>query len=340
MAKRVRRTHRVKSRLKTLKNLQDAPKVGSAQNVPIDADGSDVGPHGLTGSLRVVGKKRARRKSGVGAGDDGSSIDLDGAGETARETVQGVTRRGGGGLMGGDGFDSGENARAAYEAYLRGNIEADAERFEALRQEGARDTFDPNLSPAEVEERGHLLAAGHVVRLLDQWFLESPDRTAVIERAAGFLVGFSRPESVRKVLAELESKPIRDVYPLEVLLRILETHPEKLPGVEMGSVLGGLPTPGRGQKVFAGHPFSLRVPDDVRLKAFALLGGARPGYEFYPSTKAGHYTMQVDTPGEWEFAVLAVRTEKLGKMVRERPGAVVERFVVKVEQMGRKEASA
>ena len=67
------------------------------------------------------------------------------------------------------------------------------------------------------------------------------------------------------------------------------------------------------------------------LEAFALLGGERPGYEFFPSPKDGYYTLQIDTPGEWQFALFAVRTESLGKIDRGRqpsaapqePGQVV-----------------
>ena len=38
-----------------------------------------------------------------------------------------------------------------------------------------------------------------------------------------------------------------------------------------------------GKKVFAGHPTSVQVPPDTRIKSLALLGGGRPGYEFHPT---------------------------------------------------------
>ena len=83
-------------------------------------------------------------------------------------------------------------------------------------------------------------------------------------------------------------------------------------------------------------PHWLPMPPSTRLKSFALLGGERPGYEFFPSKKEGYYTLQIDTPGEWQCALFAVRTERVGRMDRELPGGVLELFAVHVVEMGRK----
>ncbi len=257
--------------------------------------------------------------------------------ESGAITDRGISRKGMGGGMGGDGFEGGEDkGREAYEAYLKGNVATDAERMEALRSQGTADTFRPELTPVEVEKLGTPRAAVHMVRLYDAMTLLGKSHAECVDKAKDLLVGFARPESVRKVLQEMESKPIRDVYPLEVLMKILDDSPASLPGVGRGTFIANAADLTGGEKVFAGHPFSVHVPQDVRLKAFALLGGGRPGYEFFPSHDAGKFTMLIDTPGTWQCALLAAPTTTLGRMQRESSEAIIEVFSVRVRAMGKK----
>lgn len=289
--------------------------------------------------VRRVKRGRVSGATDVDKAQEGLGIGAAGVGEEddSAATVDGVRRK----PAASDSFADGEGAgREAYEAYLKGNVAEDAQRFAALRDQGAVDSFDPGMDPSSVEKLGQIKAAAHMIRLYDHWTLEGVDRTGAIEKASSWLAGFSRTDNVRKVLTELESKPIRDVYPLEVMLHILETAPQKLPGVQKGHLIGSAPA-FTEDRVFAGHPVQVPVPDGVRLKGFALLGGLRPGYEFHPSaSKDDQYTLLIDTPGTWEFAVLGVRTQALGKMTKELPGGVVERFEVHVREMGRKEPQA
>ena len=336
MAKRVKRGGRVGSRLKKLKldNLKDTLAGAVDHFSPIGSATDTDGPSDVTGRTR----KRTSRKAGGGGGVDGAgdvaaAREAEGDVELALDIA--VKRKGEGGFSHrqSDGFDRG---REAYEAYLKGNVQQDAERFKELAAVGVVDNFDPELSPDAVEALGHIRSAKHMVRLYDHWTLHDVGRDEAIERAARGLSGFHRVDNVKKVLLELENTPIRDIYPLEVMLRMLELCPERLEGVSVGNVLGGAGALEEG-RVFAGHAVQVPVPPNTRLKAFALLGGQRPGYEFFPSTKDGHYTLQVDTPGDWEFALFAVRTESLGKIDRELPGGVVEKLRVKVVEMGRKD---
>lgn len=335
MAKRVRRTGKVGSRLKQLKldNFKDN-LAGALEQFSAIGSGADTdGPSDATGRNRM---KPGGKKGGAGAVDGGGDVaalrESEGDVELALDIA--VTRKGGGGF-GGQHSDNFSQGRETYEDYLKGNVQEDAERFRQLVAGGVVDTFDPELEPNAAEMLGHIRSAKHMVRLYDHWTLNDVDRTAAIERAATWLSGFQKVDNVKKVLLELECTPIRDIYPLEVMLRMLEKCPERLEGVEQGTVLGALPVLTEG-RVFAGHPVQLPVPKGMRLKAFALLGGQRPGYEFHPSSKDDYYTLQVDTPGQWEFALFAVRTQSLGKIQRELPGGVLERFHVNVVEMGRK----
>jgi hypothetical protein len=285
--------------------------------------------------LRHQNRGRKVKASGPGGTDLDDDLNQEEVGESGRSTVTGVAGKGSGGF-GGDGFEGQQDSRSAYESYMKDHIRADADRFESLRQEGVVDEFDPMSGPRDVESKGHFATANHMVRMFEQWLLDTPERNDTVDKAATWLSGLSRPDAVRKVLTELESKPIRDVYPLEVMMRVMETNPGKLPGMRRGHVVGPQLQDKMREGIFAGHPIQLDIPPNHRIKAFAQLGGGRPGYEFYPSTKDGQYTFLVDTPGEWEFALLAVQTQKLGKMDREMQGGTVEQFKIQVKEMGRK----
>ncbi len=336
MAKRVRRGGRSGSRLKKLKldNLKDGLASALEQFSPIGGALDGDAPGEVSGRTQL---KRSGRRGGVDGADGGGDLaaqrEADGDVEVALDIA--VTRKGGGGFDGhpSDGFD---RAREAYDAYLKGNVKQDAERFRELAAVGVVDSFDPELAPEAVESRGHIQSAKHMVRLYDHWTLNDLGREQAIDQAAQWLGGFTRADNVKKVLLELENTPIRDIYPLEVMLRMLDVCPARLEGIEEGSVLGGFPALQDG-RVFAGHAVQIPVPPQTRVKAFALLGGERPGYEFFPSPKDGYYTLQIDTPGDWQFALFAVRTESLGKIDRELPGGTLERFQVKVAEMGRKD---
>jgi hypothetical protein len=127
------------------------------------------------------------------------------------------------------------------------------------------------------------------------------------------------------------------VYPLEVLMRLLDERPELLPGVRPGHIIGNADELRNGKRVLAGLPLQIPVPPDCRLKSFALLGGGRPGYEFFPTPgDETRYTFQVDTPGSWTFAVLAAPLQQLGRIQRETQEALLEVFTVEVWAMGKK----
>lgn len=237
---------------------------------------------------------------------------------------------------GGDGFDQGKGQREAYERYLKGNVTADQARFDELRRKGTKDDFRVDQPAREVEALGVTRATAHVVRLFDAWTLEGVSHPDAVGRMATFLAEFQSTTSIKKVLAELESKPIRDIYPLEILMNLLESRPELLPGVRKGAVLGNAGELAEGRKMLAGVPCSIDVPRDVRLKSFALLGGGRPGYEFAPATDEGKYTLLVDTPGRFTFALLAATLTQLGRIQKESGEAILEIFPVVVNAMGKK----
>lgn len=256
--------------------------------------------------------------------------------ETAATGGNAVKRAKGGNTGGGDGFEGGQDQREAYERWMRGRVDADQERIAKLKQRGAKDDFNANRTPLEVEALGTPRAVAHLVRLYETWALAGVSRDDAIQNAASFLAGFSGAQNIRKVLADLESNPIRDVYPLEVLMKLLDERPELLPGVRGGQVVHNAEQLDAGTQVFAGHAIRLEVPRDVRIKSFALLGGGRPGYEFHPHKDEGAFQLLVDTPGRFTFALLAAPLQQLGRIQRETNEAILEVLSVTVHAMGKK----
>jgi hypothetical protein len=299
-----------------------------------------AGEQGVGGIEERDGVEHAHRHHGV----EGPELaheeeELEEPGETHDSEATGADaiKRSQGG-SGGDGFEGGQHRdqREAYERYLRGNVQSDQERIEKLKQRGARDDFNPERTPREVEALGTHRATAHVVRLHEAWKLAGVSRDDAIEKAAAFLAGFGQTQNVRKVLAELERSPIRDVYPLEVLMRLLDSHPELLPGVRAGSVIANTDALSDGSRVFAEHPVKVHVAADIRVKSFALLGGGRPGYEFHPHRDDENaFELCVDTPGRWTFALLAAPLQQLGKLQRETAEGILEIFTVHVHAMGK-----
>jgi hypothetical protein len=258
--------------------------------------------------------------------------------ETGATGVDSV-KRGTGGDSGGssDGFDQGQQQREAYERLLKGNVKSDQERLAALRAKGLKDGFNPDASAGEVEKQGMPRLAAHVVRRFDALTLKGASHTEAVRDMAAWISQLSSPQQIRKLLTELESKPIRDVYPLELLMHLLEHRPELLPGVKKGCIVGDGEGLAGGKQVFAGHAVRIEVPKDNRLKSFALLGGGRPGYEFHPTPGDDNtYTLLIDTPGRWKFALLAAPLVSLGRIQKESSEAILEVVTVVVYAMGKK----
>ncbi|MBM4280891.1 MAG: hypothetical protein FJ137_09045 [Deltaproteobacteria bacterium] len=258
--------------------------------------------------------------------------------ETAASGADAVKRSKGGEQQGGsDGFEQGQQQREAYERLLKGNVKSDQERYAELRKKGHKDDFRPERPPPDVEKLGLNRVVAHVVRLYDAWTLEGVKREAAVPQMAAWMAQLSSPQVIKKVLQELESKPIRDVYPLEIVMHMLEHRADLVPGLRKGAVIANSDELASGRKCFAGHAVQVQVPPDTRLKSFALLGGARPGYEFFPTPGDDHkYTLLIDTPGRWTFALLAAPLVSLGRIQKEGNDLILELLQVTVSAMGKK----
>ena len=316
-----------KEKAQTSQNAENAAEDAGAT---ADADGPDG----------AILQKMKLKKKGKKAGAEGASELADALGDSEMDlesetlTANAVSRKGGSNTsLGNDSFGD-DDRRELIEQYLLGHINEDQDLFSKMRAEGQKDFFDPELDSKAVEELG-LKASGHMVRLFDYWRQEGLDRSMTIEKSATLLNGFRNVSKIRQVLREMETNPIRDIYPLEVMLQIAEKTPQKLPGVSLGSVIQNVDHINDAQLAQVGHPFVFEIPEKYRIKSFAILGGHRPGYAFGPCPKEGHFQMQIESPGTWSFACLAVPTTQVGKLTREHLNeSILEKFAVKVQNVG------
>ena len=317
------------SKQEKAQSSQNAENAAEGAAVTGDADGPDAA---LLKKMNL--KRRGKQASVDGGGDLSDTInESDPDLESETVTANAVSRKGGRNTsMGGDSFGGG-NGREMIEQYLLGHINDDADHFSKLRSEGQQDFFDPELDAKGIEDLG-LKASGHMVRLFDHWRKEGLDRTQTINHSVALVSGFGNVNKIRQLLKEMETTPIRDIYPLEIMLQIAQSTPHKLPGVSLGGVIENLSHIDEAQLAQAGHPFTFEIPEKYRIKSFAILGGDRPGYAFGPSLKQGSFQLQIETPGRWNFALLAVPTSQLGKITREHPNeSVLETFMIDVKDV-------
>jgi hypothetical protein len=71
----------------------------------------------------------------------------------------------------------------------------------------------------------------------------------------------------------------------------------------------------------AGVPTALEYPASLKIRGFAIKGGARPGYRFEPSEREGSYRLTIFAAGEHELLISAIT--RSGHTVIDRLHAIV-----------------
>ncbi|MBI2375462.1 MAG: hypothetical protein HYV07_15810 [Deltaproteobacteria bacterium] len=99
---------------------------------------------------------------------------------------------------------------------------------------------------------------------------------------------------------------IVDIYPLEVVELLLETHPGFLPKIGFGKVF---PQAGQRERPLVtdtATPVELEHPPGLRIRRFALKGGGCPGYVFEPSPTENRYRLTIQSAGSFDLLVSGV----------------------------------
>lgn len=158
---------------------------------------------------------------------------------------------------------------------------------------------DPSVTSAELAEMGSLVAARHLMVLLAKGRGARP-RAEVLGQVGELLIGLDRPDQVRRLLLELpDAGRIVDIYPLEVLIYVLDRRPDLLRGFEYGAIV--LNKSELEASTFrVEEPIALRLPLSLKMRGFALDGGGSPGYCFSPGPP-GEYHLEVGEPGRFSL---------------------------------------
>lgn len=156
---------------------------------------------------------------------------------------------------------------------------------------------DPSIAAAELRRMGNVLATQHLFILLARG---GDDRGATIDRIADLLVGLDDGPYARRLLLQVgEAGRVVDIYPLEVMARIMERAPGLLPRTEFGPVITNAAEV-RGRTWPVGETIPLSVPLNLRLTAFAIDGGASPGYTLAPGPPAA-YDLELGASGVYRL---------------------------------------
>ncbi len=183
---------------------------------------------------------------------------------------------------------------------------------EAFDEKTRRRPGDPALTdPAAIQR--HLGAPLHYakhVMILAEAFRSATGATR--EEAVAYLGAMfcSAPDRSFGRLALKEFGPstgILDIYPLEVVEHVLTKYPAFLPKVGFGRLFADVPRDAtRPLLLIADEPTLLRYPPQVKIRGFAIRGGARPGYRFEPDAEPGTYALTIHAGGEFVVLVSAL----------------------------------
>lgn len=102
------------------------------------------------------------------------------------------------------------------------------------------------------------------------------------------------------------SSGILDVYPLEVVTHVLDHYPQFLPKVSRGQFFHRSGERAATWRTDTQTPVILEYAEDLKVRAFALVGGGTPGYVFEPADAPGRYSLTVRSPGRWTCSVSGV----------------------------------
>lgn len=154
-----------------------------------------------------------------------------------------------------------------------------------------------DLSPSLFRELGDFVAERHVFLRMAR---PRPDRGREVRELAGLLRELGDGARAKRILEHLlRAERFFDIYPLELIARLAEVEPGYLPDVGLEPVVTNkrfLET-----RIFdVEDVIPLHLPLAARVRAFAVEGGATPGYCLSPGPP-GRYELELASPGRFEL---------------------------------------
>lgn len=222
-----------------------------------------------------------------------------------------------------DTEDAEEAAAAAAEAKAKGLTGADGagKYFQDMPEDrmGDLELRDPNAMKRVL---GPSVRFAQHAMLLAQHELESgTSRASAIAMLADLYAKVGDRGYANKALREFgPATGILDIYPLEVVDHLLEHVPAFFDKLQRGRFLTSSKAEGYRGKV--GEALELTYPPELRIRGFAIKGGARPGYLLEPTDPTGTYSLTFLSPGHFEVLISAI--QKDGKLFVEELAATIE----------------
>lgn len=156
---------------------------------------------------------------------------------------------------------------------------------------------DESLSPEALVELSPSIIAEHLMALLANRRAAHP-RAEVLAQVGDLVLQLEHPDVVRRaLLAMREAGRIVDIYPLEVMIYVMERRPELVPRIAFTPFV--LNKDELEARTFAvEEEISLRFPLALRLRGLALQGGGSPGYCVAPGPP-GRYIIELGDEGRF-----------------------------------------
>lgn len=103
------------------------------------------------------------------------------------------------------------------------------------------------------------------------------------------------------------SSGILDIYPLEVMEHVLDRYPGFLPKVGYGRLFANVPAV-EEETIYTDTrtPVMLEYSVELKIRAFAISGGGRPGYLLEPDLELGKYRLHIYTSGKYRILISAI----------------------------------
>lgn len=133
-------------------------------------------------------------------------------------------------------------------------------------------------------------------------------RGEAIEYLARMFIAPSDKSFGRLAIKEFgPSSGILDIYPLEVMEHVLDRYPGFLPKVGYGRLFANVPAV-EEETIYTDTrtPVMLEYSVDLKIRAFAVSGGGRPGYLLEPDLEPGKYRLHIYTSGKYRVLISAI----------------------------------
>ncbi len=167
---------------------------------------------------------------------------------------------------------------------------------------------DPNLVDPNTMKRilgPSVRFAQHAMLMAEAKLKEGLPREETLQYLSRFYLDCGDRAYAQKALREFgPATGIVDIYPLELIDHLLQHVPSFCNKIKRGRFCTS--TVGLAYRAKAGEPITLRYDPLLRIRGFALKGGARPGYLLEPIDPPGTYQLTFSEAGDYDVLISAI----------------------------------